>query len=242
MGSNSGPAGGAYWGLRLLFEEGWDWVLWVDDDDAPSFPGQVHHIFEILQKRNDYSQIGIIGSNGGYFDKTTSSLKRIHTEHLEGILEVDWIAGNQFPMINRRVFESGLLPNPDLFFGFEDLEFCLRVRKSGLKILVDGSVILNLRKKFGRLHQHKTLRYIPKVDTTLWREYYSTRTISYILKNSTRNRSGQLFYFLKCLLKMAGGFMYGLSYGKVNAQYILQGFMDGVKNKLGEQVLPNKKY
>jgi len=31
-GSNSGPAGGAYWGLKILFEESWEWVLWVDDD------------------------------------------------------------------------------------------------------------------------------------------------------------------------------------------------------------------
>jgi rhamnopyranosyl-N-acetylglucosaminyl-diphospho-decaprenol beta-1,3/1,4-galactofuranosyltransferase len=36
-GYNAGPAGGAYWGLKLLFEKGYDWVLWVDDDDPPKF-------------------------------------------------------------------------------------------------------------------------------------------------------------------------------------------------------------
>ena len=46
VGYNAGPAGGAYWGMKLLFEKDYDWVLWVDDDDPPKFDD----LFEEIRK------------------------------------------------------------------------------------------------------------------------------------------------------------------------------------------------
>ena len=49
VGYNSGPAGAAYHGLKILFEQGWNWVLWVDDDDPPVFDNQIERLIELVE-------------------------------------------------------------------------------------------------------------------------------------------------------------------------------------------------
>ena len=53
IGYNAGPAGGAYWGMKLLFEKGYDWVLWVDDDDPPKFDNVIYDLFDIIHHNDN---------------------------------------------------------------------------------------------------------------------------------------------------------------------------------------------
>jgi len=50
VGYNSGPAGAAYYGLKILAEEGWEWIAWVDDDNPPVLPNQLERIMNIIKK------------------------------------------------------------------------------------------------------------------------------------------------------------------------------------------------
>ncbi len=240
VGSNSGPAGGAYWGLKKLFEEGWEWVLWVDDDDAPSSPNQIETIFHIVDNLTHSENIGMIGASGVLYNYKTCTISRIPDAQLKGKLEVDMIAGNQFPIVNRRVYEAGVLPDPTLFFGFEDLEFCLRIKKIGLSILVSGQEVERLRLHYNKLGKNK-IRGLKKNVNHLWRQYYSVRTIAYILRYNN-----DYFLFLKQLLKtiikIILGFKYGFDYGVIQAQYLMNGYFDGFRKKMGLRVLPQEKY
>ena len=49
-GYNSGPAGAAYYALKILFEEGWQWILWMDDNDPPHFKNVIENILQIPEK------------------------------------------------------------------------------------------------------------------------------------------------------------------------------------------------
>jgi len=240
VGLNSGPSGGAYWGLKKLFEQGWEWVLWIDDDDPPSAVNQLETILSIKNIYPFPEEIGVLGASGVLFNYDSFRINRIPDSQLSGILEVDMVAGNQFPFIHRRVYESGILPNSKLFFGFEDLEFGLRVKELGLKLLVNGEEVLRLRKHFNKYGKEKQ-RGLKKKTKHLWREYYSTRTISYILKNKNRNLI-MIKYSLFSLLKILQSFRFGLMYGFVCFKYILYGLIDGFRGKLGLTVLPIKKY
>ena len=239
-GTNSGPAGGAYWGLRNLFEEGWDWVLWVDDDDAPSAPDQLETLCRLAKQSANNPTVAMVGAAGVLFDRKRWLIQRIPDVALKGVLDVDMIAGNQFPMVHRRVFEAGLLPNPDLFFGFEDLEFGTRLKDAGFRLLVDGNELLRLRHHFQKTGKEKP-RGLKKAIQHLWREYYSIRTLSLMLQGQSFSKVWFRFFF-RCIGKILGGFRYGRIYGQRYAIVVFKGWWDGWRGKLGMRVAPGRKY
>jgi GT2 family glycosyltransferase len=238
-GMNSGPAGGAYWGLKRLFEEGWDWVLWVDDDDPPSAHNQLETICRLTEQASIAGKVGMVGAAGVLFDRSQWLIHRIPDSNLKGILEVDMIAGNQFPMVHRLVYEAGILPNPDLFFGFEDLDFGIRLRNAGFRILVDGCELKRLRHRFNKFGNEKS-RGQQKSIKHLWREYYSIRTLNLML-NSRRYNIVWFRFLSRCLLKVVVGFRYGWTYGKMQTIFVMKGWWDGWKGNLGMRIQPVKK-
>jgi GT2 family glycosyltransferase len=240
VGSNSGPAGGAYWGLKILFEEGWEWVLWVDDDDPPSAPNQIETICNLGFKNQIISKVGMVGASGVLFDRKKWLIKRLLDKSLNGSLDVDMVAGNQFPLVHKSVYDVGILPNPDLFFGFEDLEYCYRIKNAGFRILVDGDEILRLRKMFKKFN-NKKLRGGKKKLIHLWREYYSMRTLAFMIRSEKSYILKSKFY-LRCIFKSVISFRFGIKYFFMLSKFNLLGCWHGFKGKLNIYIIPNKKY
>lgn len=240
VGHNSGPSGGTHHGLKTLFEEGEEWVLWVDDDDPPSAPDQIETILNIVHNYAEPSRIGMLGAAGVLYNYSKCLIQRIPDHQLKGVLQVDMVAGNQFPVVHRRVYEAGLLPDPNLFFGFEDLEYGLRIKQKGFEILVQGEEVERLRKHFKKFGKEKE-RGLKKNINHLWREYYSARSIAYILRNNNSYLTAFRFSF-RNILKMVAGFKYGFPYGSRQALYLFHGLLDGFRRKMGLTLLPNQKY
>lgn len=229
MGYNSGPAGAAVKGLELCFNDGLDWILWADDNDPPFF----NDTFEkLLSIRDSNPFCGILGSVGHFFDRKKGVIKRIQTRLLEKkeIVEVDCVAGGMSMIINAEVVKNGVFPNPDFFFGFEELDFCLKASRKGFIILVHSEVFLNLRRLHNRLDFD---RPIYKKKKSQSREYYSLRNLLMISDtltlNSMKKRLIQKWFF-----KIFYGFRYGFTYGVNNAKMILLAFyhyFKGIKGK-----------
>ena len=229
MGFNAGPAGAAVKGLQLCTEEGLDWILWADDNDPPFFPDT----FEKLLSIRDVNPFcGVIGSVGHFFDRKKGVIKRVQTRLLEKktSIQVDYVAGGMSMMVNSEVVKVGVLPNAELFFGFEELDYCLRVGRRGFSILVHCEVFLALREKHNRVHFDRP--FYRKKNKPV-REYYSLRNLLIISDSLTLNSmKGQLIK--KWLAKIIYGFRYGPSYGFANARMILLAFYHyfrGVKGK-----------
>jgi glycosyltransferase involved in cell wall biosynthesis len=229
MGYNSGPAGAAKKGLILCARDGADWILWGDDNDPPFF----EDTFERLLSIRDVNPFcGVIGSVGHFFDRKKGVIKRIQSRLLEKkeSVEVDFVAGGMSMIVSSDLVKAGIFPNEDLFFGFEELDFCLKASRRGFKMIVHCGVFLELRK----LH-HRTdfERPIYKKKTKPEREYYSLRNLLMISDTLTlpamRNQ-----LIKKWLGKSVYGFRYGLKYGLRNAQMIFLAFyhyQTGVKGK-----------
>ena len=240
-GSNMGPAGGAYFGLKTLYERGEEWMLWVDDDDPPTSVNQIETILNIKENYTETTnEIGVLGASGVLYDYNNSFIKRVGDQQLKGIIEVDMIAGNQFPIVHKRVIDAGVLPDPSLFFGFEDLEFGIRVKQNGFHILVDGSEVERLRTLFNRKGKVKN-RGKEKKISHLWREYYSVRTIAYIHRNN-HSFFPALKYVFRNLIKSIFSFRYGIRYGVLLSKYLAKGQIHGYSGKMGLTELPLKKY
>ncbi|MGE0929689.1 glycosyltransferase [Peijinzhouia sedimentorum] len=237
VGYNSGPAGAAFHGLNILFEEGWEWVLWMDDDDPPLFKDSMEELFNIPQQYSEPTKIGMLGAVGVLFDAAQAKTIRLDDDQLQGIIEVDNIAGSQLPLIHRRVWEAGILPSPELFFGFEELDFSLAIKRAGFNILVSGENLHRHREYANRLNFSRGL-YAKKDIQKLWREYYTLRNLIHILIKKEKNWLGVFRLWFKGIFKSIYGFRYGFAYGWLNLQYLHLGFWHGFTEKLGNTIMP----
>jgi GT2 family glycosyltransferase len=231
MGYNSGPAGAAKKGLEILVDEGYDWIAWIDDDDPPFFDDTME---VLLQLAMDHPEVGCVGAVGQYFDLNKALFKRVPDEELNkpGILYVDNIAGNMSKIIRAEaVRKFRLLPDESLFFGFEELDFDLRLRQSGYRLACDRGFYWKHRE----LHGRQNLRVKQggkKNDRGLSREYYSVRNILIILKKQKAFVGMSLFVF-RIIVKILLGFRFGFSYGVRSGRIIFSAMADFVSGKRG---------
>jgi GT2 family glycosyltransferase len=214
VGYNSGPAGAAHIGLKLLAEQGFDWIYWGDDDDPPETSHSFNDVFEVLSKtKYKDDEVGIIGKAGGRLNRLTGRTLSFKNAELKGIIEADYIAGNKMMIVNSMVVKANILPNPLLFFGFEELDFCLRVSNNGFRILFDGSKLLKQRVQEGKTaSSYRWKGHSFGIKERLWRQYYSTRNLLFVLR-ANRFWSALILQILRTVTKSIYGFRYGWSYG-----------------------------
>ncbi|MEB2782431.1 glycosyltransferase [Algoriphagus sp. C2-6-M1] len=210
IGKNLGPAGAAKIGLEKLTDEGFDWIYWGDDDDPPSDPKTFERLLEIASQN---PTAGIIGKVGGRFIPSRARTRVFSNNELKPITEADYVTGGKQMIVSARLVKAGVLPNPELFFGFEELDFCLRAKDAGFSVLIDGAGILQARNQRGNTnpdYRWKGKSY-GRTDQ-LNRQYYSLRNLLFIL-SSRREWIGYVFLLTKTLLKMLVSFRYGFQYG-----------------------------
>jgi len=231
MGYNAGPAGAAAAGLKILSDQGFDYIAWIDDDDPPFFHDTIEILLKLIQSNNS---IGCVGSVGQYFNMSGALMRRVPDKELEmeGLLSVDNIAGNMTKIIRAAaVRDKGILPDESMFFGFEELEFDLKLKKAGYSIACDRQ----LYKRHRLLHKRQGLhvRHGDKKDARgLAREYYSTRNMLYILKKNNSYR-GMLIFSVRTAFKILRGFRFGWRYGTENLKILTTGMFDFVAGNSG---------
>ncbi|WP_034920715.1 glycosyltransferase [Gillisia sp. CAL575] len=237
VGYNSGPAGAAYYGLKELTRLGYDWIYWGDDDNPP----RDHFVFEDLfigieKLIQSNFNLGVIGEKGGYFNANTGRIRSLSNNELKKntYLEVDSIPGGHSMIVNSQVIKDGILPDPKLFFGFEEFDFCLKAKKGGYKLFIDAAKWYKIRALAGNTSidfQRKNTNL--GIDNLVKREYYSTRNLLRIYSSQHLYTSFAVLV-IKSLGKMIYGYRFGLKYG--SKMFNLQRFAlrDFVKHRYGE--------
>src|SRR4029453_7830814 len=93
--------------------------------------------------------VGLVGSR---FDRRRARLQRLPDSELgHGPLDVDYIGGGHLPLYRVAAVRAVGVVDPSYFFGFEDLEYGLRLRSRGWRVVADGDQWLELRRAQGRL-------------------------------------------------------------------------------------------
>jgi len=231
IGWNSGPAGAAKIGLEILSKQGYEWIGWIDDDNPPLF----NDSFEVLLKiAKTVHNCGCVGAVGQRFNKSNGLMLRVPDVELESntILDVDNIAGGMCKIVNAEVINKfHVLPDEKLFYGFEELDFDIRIKNIGYTLIADAGLYKRNRLYHNRMG-FKIIRGQKKANDRLWREYYSTRNILFIL---ARNKyySAVFFTFLKSVVKIFYGFKFGLQYGLKNSKFITSALIHFIINKKG---------
>jgi GT2 family glycosyltransferase len=181
---NTGPAGGISLGMErvLCVAEDEDWVVLLDDDDPPWEPGWLEELWSFaVGVREVDPRVAAVGTAGSRFDRKRGRLIRTPDEDLHGAVPVDVIGGNQFPFYRVAAIRNVGPFRRELFFGFEELEYGLRLRTAGWSLYTLGRMNLHRRQRSGRLGLSS--RPSLRVGAVHWRSYYSLRNLVWICRS-----------------------------------------------------------
>lgn len=192
-GDNIGPAGGFALGMTCALEiaDDDDWIVLLDDDDPPYFDDALEraHRFGAAQVDRD-GMTGGVGISGGRFDFTRGKVLRVGDAEIHDAVMVDHVTGGGLPTYRVAAVRDVGVMRADLFFGFEELEYGLRLTRSGYKLYADGEAwrerkadkrdkgLLPSEEVSARRAASNTVR----VGETTWRRYYSLRNLILILR------------------------------------------------------------
>lgn len=175
-GDNIGPAGG--WALAvadiLARATDEDWILFADEETPPPESTTIERLVEfVLEQFEGDPAVAGVGNVGGRFDRRTGAAVRLDDDELVGAVDVDTIGGGHWPLLRVAAIRTVEAPDASLFFGFEELEYFLKVREAGGRLLIDGDTWRSLRARHERVGL--TTSDLRSAQPAVWRGYYSTR-------------------------------------------------------------------
>ena len=231
---NLGPAGGFGVGMEAVFADPSVQWAYLCEDDVGLFSLPSPRLADVMGRAESRGQlagrpVGAVVAFGRRFVG-----RGAHTENLVpppgvpyDLVPVD-VASWGATLLARQVFDAGIVPDPDWFFGFEDFDFFCRVRQGGFDVVVDAvsaRAVADQQTSSGRagaLGPHR-----PTDDHESWRSYYHARN-SILLARRHGSPSWHMWhvaYSARHLQKATGN---------VERKAILHGLWDGIRGRVGE--------
>jgi GT2 family glycosyltransferase len=233
MADNGGPAGAIARGMSAVLESAGDddWVLLIDDDDPPRFPTAVEDVVAVA--RAAPGNVGAVGVTGARYRRWTGRLLRVPDDELADLTDVDYIGNGMCPLYRVAALRAVGVFDPALFFHFEELDFGLRLRAGGWRLVIDREVTLRTRSVTGRRGLGRRARVARR--SAAWRTYYAARNEVLVAR-----RHGALTApFVVTARLVAGGVVNALRARTVaGARPRVHGVLDGWRGRIGRTVEP----
>jgi GT2 family glycosyltransferase len=209
MAENSGPAGAFAAALTALAQHPSkpEWMACRDDDGPFPDSDVIASLMDVYQRTTGQpAAIGTFGKNYGTQAKASDAPN--------GLQDVDFIPGGGFPAYHIPTLAShGINFNPTLFFGFEELELGLQIKRRGLRLLADRLVASNYNTA-------------PRRRST-WRTYFQFRNRLLVARDFGTIRSVPL-HVASCLYQSARRLLDDRS--PADAIAVIAGVLDGLRS------------
>jgi GT2 family glycosyltransferase len=156
-------------GMEILLRElgPRDWIGRVDDDLPHDLDNDV--IREQMLLVDDLGAcVGAIGVRGARFDERRARLTSPARLESRGHIEVDYIPTGFLPIYSVAAIREVGVFRGDYFFGFEEVEFGLRLKNAGWRVI-------RLDRPSHFPDSGGQTRSLP--SPTSWRDYYSLRNL-----------------------------------------------------------------
>jgi GT2 family glycosyltransferase len=231
---NVGPAGGFGAGMEAAFADPSIRWAYLCEDDVGLFSLPTPRLADVVERaeRHGGPTRGPIGAVVAYGRSFVG--RGAHTVNLappsgspEELVPVD-VASWGATLLSRSVFDAGILPDPEWFFGLEDVDFFCRVWQGGFEVLVDATsarAVADQQTSAGRVEALRPHR--PTDERETWRSYYHARN-SFILAR----RHGRPSWYLWHLIYSARHLQKAT--GNDERRAIVRGLWDGLRGRTGE--------
>jgi len=221
---NAGAAGGIALGMQrcLAHAADDDWIFLLDDDDPPPDDDVIADHLRVAITAAP--KVAGIGAGGAWLDWKRGRLNPVHSG------SADYLKSGWFPLYRVSAVRVVGVFHAPLFFGFDDLEYGLRLRASGWHLLVVPG------RSASRANGSKPSLRVGPVE---WRRYYSLRNLIHLLRTHGRSgvaaRVALISGLAKPLLNLP------LSPRSASRQFALNGraIHDGWTGRLGLRVAPD---
>lgn len=183
LNDNTGGAGGFSAGLLHATKTGTDWA-WLMDDDAEPYPDALEKLLDRkLSPCNLYGSVAAAGEllswpmdpQGGKFKDTLYK-----TEELPDELDVRFIPFLGILVSSEMVERIGV-PDAGFFLAADDVEYCLRARNLGAKVML----IRNSRIAHPASERYKVWlprRPLYSLKLAPWKRYYDVRNRIFVAR------------------------------------------------------------
>ncbi|HUY66361.1 MAG TPA: hypothetical protein VMV06_06050 [Acidimicrobiales bacterium] len=230
---NTGPAGGFRAGLIEAFSDpGTRWA-YLCEDDVGLFSLPAPRLADVMERidAGGWSglPLGAVAAYGRSFVGRGAHTVNVVPEpgHPPDLTPVD-VACWGATVVSRAVVDAGVLPDPEWFFGLEDVDFFCRIRKAGFAVLVDDIAarqVASQQTSAGREAAHRARR--PTDAAEAWRSYYHARNSFALARRHGRPSwlAWNLAYSARHLQKARS---------RDERLAIVRGFWDGVRGRMGE--------
>lgn len=196
---NLGPAGGTALGmehiLRVAHDD--DWITRSDDDRTEKFEVYAELLRFAIEQRTADKRVGAVGAVGARFDWRRGRLVRVTDEEIAlGPVDVDYVPTGVFPAFNVGAVRDVGVFDVDLFYGSSEVEYGLRLRRAGYRIVANPIL-------WTQLGRQSALTAGPRVTLRpfTWRRYYSLRNQIYLLRRSGHATTAVRVAVVRGLLK-----------------------------------------
>src|SRR5690606_25714143 len=153
-----------------------DWIVLLDDDDPPEAPTLLADLLRLGERlRAGGEPVRGVGLCAARFDTARARSVPVDDAELAGPVAADWIGGNNFPLYAVAAVRAVGVFDDRLFFGFDDLEYGLRLVGAGYRIYAHGDLWHRARVDAGRIGIDRSPSRA--LDAPTWRRYYSLRNL-----------------------------------------------------------------
>jgi len=235
---NEGSAGGFYQGMKYAFDNGYHWI-WVMDDDVAAEKDCLQKMMEAVKANDMLTVIAPLVEEGGSVVNYHRSNFDIKPE-LSGFqsLLADYTVPQTIGfasfvgfMISSDLVAVSGLPDKELFFQNDDVEYILRVNKYGKIVLVPEAVIVHKSaKKAIEINKYSLsvlfVKFFVQRNKILIKQKYYRESAPF---KAVILRTNVLINYLKNLLKIL--FIVPFKYKNIYLKVYTQSYMQGLKGK-----------
>jgi GT2 family glycosyltransferase len=225
-GANLGPAGGIAVGMTHCLEhaEAGDWICLLDDDDP--LPDD-----RLLADRARYVAVRVppdvaaLGGGGGVLDRRTGLLRPAEPGG-----DADYLGSGYCPIYRVDAVRSIGVFDSELFFGFDDLDYGMRLTGAGWRLR------LVPRPRAWAHPRRPPSRTVGPID---WRRYYSLRNLIYMLRKHGCSRAAVRVSLVNGLAKPVANLPFRPSLAMQHLKLNSRAVRDGWAGRLGMTVPPD---
>lgn len=230
---NPGPAGAIASGIKSVLSRTGDdhWLVLLDDDDPPPRPDTLEAVGDmaesLIREHGDVGGVGLWGARLGRGGRLRAASGRTPER-------VTYLPGGACPHYRIGSLREAGGPDPQLFFGFDDLDLGLALARSQASLWSSG-----LARAHGWTSMVEGRRVSRSVSQPTWRRYYSLRNLVIILRRNGHSGAAAAMSMLAGVAKPLVNLPVSPSLALANLRVNLRAIFDGWTDHDGKRIDPS---